>query len=264
LSGFAAQTGGKWNFLESKCPPSRSSSAGLQRRPPSAGRSIGYIAHGHRRSRVPKRYLSIEAFLSWLDIDQESKWHPQYAPVQWKLAMEVCRRLVLDAGMQLGAESNPIRLRVPDRTTSPPLHESFIIYHVDELIAIEPIVHKARAAENEDRSAHELSLELGQTYPAEKPRIQKDQPKIPVTPQDIQKSHELRQQIVALLEGAMLRRLNVSEPKSAQPPPSPLARQASRRVTSPNIARAMCRKPSAQMSRPGTTSLHSNFARRPD
>jgi hypothetical protein len=175
---------------------------------------------------VQEKKKSIEAFLSWLDIDQESKWQPQYAPVQWKLAMEVCRRLVLDAGMQLGADSNPIRLRVPDRTTSPPLHESFIIYHVDELIAIEPIVHKARATENEDRSAHELSLELGQSYIEEKPPIQKGQPKIHVTPQDIQKSDELRQQIVALLEGAVLRRLNVSEPKSAQPA-ARLARTAS-------------------------------------
>jgi hypothetical protein len=166
---------------------------------------------------VQEKKKSIEAFLSWLDIDQESKWHPQYAPVQWKLAMEVCRRLVLDAGMQLGATPNPIRLRVPDRTTSPPLHESFIIYHVDELIAIEPIVHKARATESEERTAHELALELGQSYTEEKSAIQKGQPKIHVTPHDIQKSDELRQQIVALLEGAVLRRLNASEPKSAQP-----------------------------------------------
>jgi hypothetical protein len=160
---------------------------------------------------------SIEAFLSWLDVDQDSKWQPQYAPVQWKLAMEVCRQLVLDAGMQIGADPSLIRLRAPDRTTSLPLHESFIIYHVDELLAIEPIVHKARAAETDERPATELALALGQRFVEEKPAAQKGQPKIPVTPQDILSSDELRQQIVALLEGVVLRRLNASEPKSAQP-----------------------------------------------
>jgi hypothetical protein len=173
---------------------------------------------------VQEKKKSIEAFLSWLDIDQESKWQPQYAPVQWKLAMEVCRQLVLDAGMQIGAGPNPIRLRVPDRTTTPPLHESFIIYHVDELIAIEPIVHKARAVEKDDYMTSELSLALGQSYD-EKSLLQKGQPKIHVTPQDILNSDELKQQIVALLEGAVLRRLNTSKQKAGQPS-APVAKSA--------------------------------------
>jgi len=95
---------------------------------------------------------------------------------------------------------------VPDRTTSPPLHDSFIIYHVDELIAPEPIVHRARAGDGDEHSSGEPSPSAGQDATAEKTALPRGQTKILVRPHDILHSDGLQQQIVALLEGAVLRR----------------------------------------------------------
>ncbi len=174
------------------------------------------ISQGNGALQAKKQ--SIEAFLDWLDVDHEAKWQPQYAPVQWKLAVEVCRKLILDAGQIMSTGPQPIRLQIKDKTTFPPLHDSFIIYHLDDMIAVAPIVQKARAAE--ERAVNEVVLAVGQSQSEEKPAQAKHVPKIDVTPLDILNSEELQQQIVALLEGAILRRSTNPDQNGARRPTS--------------------------------------------
>lgn len=161
---------------------------------------------------------SIEAFLDWLEVDHESKWQPRYAPVQWKLAVEVCRKLILDAGLMISTGPQPIHLQVKDKTTYPPLHDSFIIYHLDEMIAVAPIVQKARSTELEERAAGEAMLAVGQSPIDTKAARIKTVPKVYVTPLDILNSEELQQQVVALLEGAVLRRSTNADPNGSRRP----------------------------------------------
>lgn len=177
---------------------------------------------------VQEKKRSIEAFLSWLDADQKSAdWHPHYAPVQWKLAMEVCRRLVLDAGREIDIADAPVHMRPPDRTSNTPLHDSFLIYHLDDLLVAEPIVQKSRAADA-DGQAGELALSVGQPYATEKGAMQRGAPKIPVKPNEILGSDEIRKQIVALLEGAVLRRTELAQPKNGARAASPKSAAHSR------------------------------------
>ncbi len=156
---------------------------------------------------------SIEAFLAWLDAEERpTTGHPGYAPVQWKLAMEVCRQFVQDVGLQIPTSSGrTIRLRVPERTTETPLHDSFLIYHVDELLAVEPILSKARAGE--DGVADEVESAVSQHTAL---LATKSPPKILVSPADIMHSDELQQQIAGLLEGAVLRRATGAARPSAR------------------------------------------------
>jgi hypothetical protein len=148
-----------------------------------------------------EKIRSIDAFLEWLDVEDEpAPGQTGYAPVHWKLAMEICRQFVQDVGLHIPLPGRPVRLRVPERTSATPLHDSFLIYHIDELLAVEPILNKARAAsENGGAVEHETTLPV---------TTAKVPPKIPVLPQDIVRSEELRQQIAALMEGAVLRRAN--------------------------------------------------------
>lgn len=186
---------------------------------PSANRRLDELSAisklGMGNGAIQEKRKSIEAFLDWLDVEQQSQWKAQYAPVQWKLAMEVCRKLVLDAGLDITIGSDTVHLRVPDRTTNTPLHESFIIYHINELIAVEPIVHKARAGEHDEQGTNGVSVMLTQSSLEEaasqsNQTIQRKVPKILVTPHDILHSDELKQHIVALLEGAVLRKSSIA------------------------------------------------------
>lgn len=167
-------------------------------------------------SAAGEKVRSIEAFLAWLDADEPASGQPRYAPVQWKLAMEVCRQFVQEAGLAIPTADGPIQLQLPDRTIATPLHDSFLIYHVDELLAVEPILNKARGAEPEEEPAATLERAVGNGVVAAPVTAQKHPPKILVSPDDIMRSEELRQQIAGLMEGAVLRKFS-STPGARMP-----------------------------------------------
>ncbi|GAB4439141.1 MAG: hypothetical protein OHK0015_33630 [Chloroflexi bacterium OHK40] len=153
-----------------------------------------------------KKQESIRAFLNWLDAGEPSGG-PRYAPVQWKLAMEVCRQLVADAGLTIDAGELSVPLQSPDRTISTPLHDSFLIYHIEELLALEPIVLKARGLDPASEPDEQAEPSVGRNGARPLAVARKGVPKIHVTPNDILRSEELRQQVAGLLEGAVLRKL---------------------------------------------------------
>lgn len=157
---------------------------------PSANQRLQDLESGRitANGKAKEKQQSIRAFLDWLDVDQSASWQPQYAPVQWKLAMEVCRKLMQDAGLTLDTDAGQVRLQIEEQATVTPLHDSFIVYHFDELLAPKQVLDKARGTV---RPPHQH---------------QKGTNRNPAKPEDILCSGELRQQLVALLEGAVLRR----------------------------------------------------------
>jgi hypothetical protein len=140
---------------------------------------------------------SIHHLLEWLGSDgADAPAQAEYVPVQWKLAMEVCRQLVRDVGpaIELGGET--IRLRDPAHSVSTPLHDAYVIYHIDELIALAPVLAKARngAANGNDRAVG-AGARKKQTL---KELVRTD---------DIYRSDEIRNELIALIEGSVLKKI---------------------------------------------------------
>ena len=141
---------------------------------------------------------SVRQLLEWLGADHWAS-HAEsnglgYAPVQWQLAMLVCRHFVMEL---LGSEGRysfaidtgeRINLQVPDPSTSPPLHDSYVIYHFDELLALRELVEGAQLAPNEAEGGHHPSSH------------------ILVRPPEIRRSPAIQHELAALVEGAILRR----------------------------------------------------------
>lgn len=149
---------------------------------------------------LQQKQATIHAFLDWMGSDQQdAETRPEYVPVQWKLAMEVCRLLVKDVDLHIPLRDNPIPLHVPRRTTSTPLHDSYVMYHVDELTALALVVNKARQAAQAERGDSDTP-QPAVVAPADSQR------QMLVTPEDIRRSEEIQRHLIYLIEGAILER----------------------------------------------------------
>jgi hypothetical protein len=126
---------------------------------------------------------SVQAFLAWLGVDETYVGDLLYYPVQWRLAMEVCSWFVEAIGSEIpvAGESSPIKLEVPKPSLSIPLHESYVVHRFTELLAESSIVKRSK-------HGHE-----------------KKNAQIPVTVNDVRESPQIRQALVSLMEGSVLK-----------------------------------------------------------
>jgi hypothetical protein len=126
---------------------------------------------------------SVKSFLAWLGVDETYSGNLLYYPVQWRLAMEVCSLFVKAIGSEvhIEGESDPIRLEVPKPSLSIPLHESYVVHHFTQLLATGSIVKRSKSG-NESKNSQ-----------------------IPVTINDIRESPQIRQALVSLMEGSVLK-----------------------------------------------------------
>ena len=85
---------------------------------------------------------SVKAFLKWLGSKESDKGELLYNPVQWKIAMEVASLFVKATGEIPIPDSEPLHLFEPEPQLSIPLHDSYVIYHIDDIFADESIVIK--------------------------------------------------------------------------------------------------------------------------
>jgi len=136
---------------------------------------------GEPETLVPKE-RSVQAFFEWLGVDENYDGDVLYYPVQWRIAMEACSRFVEAIGSEIlinGGE--PIRLEVPKPSISIPLHDSYVVHHFIDLLATERVVKRAHPNQINANS------------------------QIPVDLNDIRESNPIRQALVNLLEGAILK-----------------------------------------------------------
>lgn len=126
---------------------------------------------------------SVSAFLEWLGVDEHYTGDVLYYPVQWRLAMEVCSLFVEAIGSEINidGEKEVIRLRTPKPSISIPLHDSYVIHHFNDLFANEGIVKRAKRNVNNKNS--QISIGLN----------------------DIRESPQIRQAILNLAEGVVLK-----------------------------------------------------------
>ncbi|MBC7871476.1 MAG: hypothetical protein H7Y09_11610 [Chitinophagaceae bacterium] len=134
-----------------------------------------------------KKRASVQALFDWMRIDPQHPPTLRYTPVQWQLAMDVGRNFVREIGEMIDLKhknTKPIQLREPEKG-SQPIFDSYMIYHLDKLLTVLP----------------KLATEPGS----------KDTPLTntsrDVTPKDLEYYDEIRQNLVNLLEGAMLRKI---------------------------------------------------------
>lgn len=129
------------------------------------------------------REKSVQSFLAWLGVDETYSGNLLYYPLQWRLAMEVCGLFVQAIGSEIpiDGETGPIRLHVPKPSLSIPLHESYVIHHFTELLANSSMVKRVKST-NENKSSQ-----------------------IAITINDIRESPQIRQALVSLLEGSVLK-----------------------------------------------------------
>src|SRR3989304_322180 len=126
---------------------------------------------------------SVKAFLAWLGVDETYAGNLLYYPLQWRLAMEVCSWFVEAIGSEIpvAGEASPIKLYVPHPSLSIPLHESYVAHHFTELLADNSIVPRSKPSNDNANS------------------------QISVTVNDIRESRQIRQALVSLMEGSVLK-----------------------------------------------------------
>jgi len=133
-------------------------------------------------------------FLTWLGAEETTPTRLLYASVQSKLAMEACKFFVEDVNQSIQFNHRLIKLVIPDARLSYPLHDSYIIYHIDKMSANNNIIPRNRGL-NET-----LPDNIILTRDLSKPESMK------IRPPHIRNSKSLQYQIAELVEGSMLRR----------------------------------------------------------
>ena len=126
---------------------------------------------------------SVQAFLEWLGVDEKYTGDVLYYPVQWRLAMEVCSLFVQAVGSQIPLDGGekPIRLQVPKPSISIPLHDSYVVHHFTEVLADGELINKSLAGT--PNAKRQIAIDLNH----------------------IRKHPEIRQALVNLAEGAILK-----------------------------------------------------------
>lgn len=140
---------------------------------------------------------SVEKFLEWLGTSgQEDSLTLGYAPVQWQIAMEICRQFVKMLNLRIEINGQPpIRLNDPKASLSTPLHDSYVVYHLDELLAPPFMLQDDSEAAADDDDDDASSAASGH------PRSTQ----VLVTPHYLQSSSQIRRSLIQLIEGAVLR-----------------------------------------------------------
>jgi len=164
---------------------------------------------------LAKRERSIEALLHWMGAGEEDVGELLYYPVQWKIAMEVAGLFVQKVGSEIPLpDQHVIRLLKPEERLSIPLHDSYVIHHLDTLLAPPSWVKKGDREQTETRVQIEITLN------------------------DIRapQAHLLRRALVHLCEGSVLKpRTKDEESKSSASSGNlPGATSRSREISFPN------------------------------
>jgi hypothetical protein len=150
--------------------------------------ALNWVQYNRQRFKEEPEMLavkerSVKALLAWLgaDVDNPQAGERLYYPVQWKLAVEAVNLFVQEGRFSIPHEDGTIQLRPSPPSMSLPIHDSYIIYHFDELFTEPGVIKPARAGKTPTGAKMSVSLH------------------------DIRKSNKLRNVLVNLLEGTVLR-----------------------------------------------------------
>ncbi len=139
---------------------------------------------------------SVQELLRWLgsDLDDEDG-NIEYSPAQWQMAMEISRAFVNAVGPELEGEGYKVRLYDPPQRLSHPLHDSYVIYRLDALYASPHVLpsYRSKTEQVERTSTDRRSENMSRKRLV---RVRMD---------DLLESLTVRQRLLNMLEGALLR-----------------------------------------------------------
>jgi len=137
---------------------------------------------------------SVKALLDWMGATEEESGELVYYPVQWKLAMEVAERFMSEIAQIIElSNANPIEMMKPEPSLSVPLHDSYVIYHFDEMYSDPSNVKRAQKS-----TAGNAQIQISMN--------------------DIRQSPRLRRNIMNLMEGTLLRTPDANRDEDATQP----------------------------------------------
>lgn len=133
--------------------------------------------------KLAEKEHSVMELLEWLgaDVDNPQASELLYYPVQWKMAIEAINLFLENGRLHIPHKDGAVILRPSRSSQSLPLHDSFIVYHFDELLAEPGLINKKK----------------GRNAPAGV--------KMPVALHHIRQSSHLRNVLISLMEGTVLR-----------------------------------------------------------
>ncbi|MFZ1400833.1 MAG: hypothetical protein WAS33_28275 [Candidatus Promineifilaceae bacterium] len=150
--------------------------------------AVRWLKHNRERyeeepEKLAVKERSVKELLAWLgaDVDNPEASETLYYPVQWKLAVEAINYFVADGRFTIPHEEGAIELRPCTPKRSLPLHDSYIIYHFDELLAEPGVINGTK--QGQANTGAKVSASLN----------------------SIRQSNRLRNAVVSLLEGTVLR-----------------------------------------------------------
>lgn len=149
---------------------------------PSAIRWLRHIREKYKDNpdALREKEASILYLLEWLDVDLDDDANQRmlYYPVQWKLAMEVVNWFLeaMELVIHHPAWPTAIPLRPAKTGRTLPLHDSYIIYNFDEIIAPSSVMGKEKRGSG----------------------------RITIGPREIRESKMVRNALTSLIEGTVL------------------------------------------------------------
>ena len=143
-----------------------------------------------------KKEESIQELLEWLGGDSEESKRLPYLPVQPRLAMHVAGLFVEEVAAEIPILDKPgIRLAKPLPRRSIPLHDSYVVYHVDKLFVSKSLKTKNKIP------AREVNSEASPAGPQQHPVDTLEE----ISVEAIKDSFPVQQQLCNLMEGAVLK-----------------------------------------------------------
>lgn len=173
----------------------------------------------------------------WLSGEENVETAVKYSPAQWQLAMEVGKAFVRAANYQIQVGDQHIHLVEPPPQLSYPLHDSYVIYHIDDLYASPHLLPSYRAQaerkeveeegtkdetpgiiEKDERSADEYEQVEDDQEEKQKEKKRRTLRHVePVEIDDLFGSITVRRKLLNLLEGSLLRKPGRSPSSSRNP-----------------------------------------------
>lgn len=150
-----------------------------------------------------KKKATVYELLRWVGAGENGTDSIKYMPVQWKIAAEVASKFIQEVGYEIPVKGkSSIQLRTPPPRLSTPLHDSYVVHHLDELITSRKIVPRFNARDTEGKLIKQS------------PSGHSADTQVTVLASDIQESPEIQQQLVNLIEGSILLRSSKNNPNN--------------------------------------------------
>ena len=166
---------------------------------------------------VDERVASIDELLKWARLGADSPTRMNYPALQSLFALEISSRFMQAVGANVTfGNGTQVDFALKVDPVLPTTHDSFVVYHIDEMLAPYWVVRQANEAARTSQPQNESPQPAAEEQTTEK-RHRRENDLVRVSRQHIRDSLVLRSQLLHLLEGAVLQRATTKGDKQNKP-----------------------------------------------